>query len=215
MYECKNEQWSQFHDHSLIILDDEVKESGRDPSSTTSATTSCNSSSTTNTKSVNASTKYLEHHTVKKISAIERPETLSQLYIASGLRNKFHFSVPTVAIPVLFDVIKNTNNECLEILFIPRSCASYKSDDLYVRNGISIDFRQSGIDLGKVHEVILRESVKGNSKRSMNSISIGLQTMYSHEQHLARYSILSHSKPHIPTVKQHQLCVRKTLLASY
>lgn len=47
------------------------------------------------------------------------------------------------------------------------------------------------------------------------SLSIGLQTMYSHQQHLARYCMLPHSKPHVTTVRDHPTVVRDTVLSVY
>ena len=98
------------HDHSLIILDDKApKETGIHPSTKSNSATSSTSSLTSSTKSDHATTTYLDNYIVTKIIAIEWPKAFSQLYAASGLRDKFHFSIPTVAIPILFKVIKNTN----------------------------------------------------------------------------------------------------------
>jgi hypothetical protein len=52
-------------------------------------------------------------------------------------------------------------------------------------------------------------------KRSANSISIGLQTQYSHQQHLARYCMLPHSKPHVPKVKKYNNELTNVILDAY
>ena len=146
---------------------------------------------------------------------VERPKESSQLYMALNLNEKYHFAVPTAAIPALYNSIQSSNNNNVEIEFIPRTCLCYNSKGIFVRNELNIKLADDSIDMSEVHETILRDGNKCNSKRSMNFISIGLQTMYSHQQHIARYCMLPHSKPHVPTVKKHELCIRKTIIAGY
>jgi hypothetical protein len=54
-----------------------------------------------------------------------------------------------------------------------------------------------------------------SSNHSKFSLSIGLQTMYSHHQHLARYSMLPHSQPHVPTVKSHPKLIKDNIMLVY
>lgn len=213
--ECKNQEYSKSNVQSLIIFEDSLEEN-----SSVSSVISIDSSLKSRDESVNTSNEaalcqYFNKHKVIRMFVVERPETASQFYLASGLREKYHFSAPTASIPVLHNIITESNNKTLELVFIPRTCKCYDSNSILVLNDINIDTSSNGMDIAKIHEVLVKDGIKSNTKRSMNSISIGLQTMYSHQQHIARYSMLPHSRPHVPTVKKHHVCLREALLVGY
>jgi hypothetical protein len=164
--------------------------------------------------------KFFQDRMVTRLVVIERPHTSCQLYVAEDLpRQHYHFSCPTVTIPFLYQAIRSQNNIDLELLFIPRKCKHYTSETISVYNGIDNGTMLSKIDIEDVTATTFGRKRNGKqhtySKRSSNSVSIGLQTMYSHEQHSARYCMLPHSKPHIPTVKRHPLHLRRLLLSGY
>jgi len=147
---------------------------------------------------------------------IERPMGDPQIYIASGLRDKFHFSIPTAAVPILHKFIKEHNNDHVKILFIPRTCQYFESDCYMVLNKVTLNKSVlMSMDIQDIIETTIKESPNISSKRSDHSISIGQQTIYSHQQHIARYCMLPHSKPHIPTVKHRPKCIRLAMLAGY
>ena len=142
---------------------------------------------------------------IHRLLAVERPSDKAQIYIASGLRLKYHFSCPTSFLPSLCHLVQQKNNSDLDLIFIPCSTSIIRPTiGLSVINGISVADIQNAECSRELHDIVLEVGRKGcNSssvttmKRSQYSTSIGLQTMYSHQQHLARYSMLPHSKPHV------------------
>jgi hypothetical protein len=54
-----------------------------------------------------------------------------------------------------------------------------------------------------------------NNKRNETSLIMGLQTMYLHQQHTSRYSMLAHSRPHMTTIKEHPISLQQKILKAY
>jgi hypothetical protein len=88
----------------------------------------------------------------------------------------------------------------------------------------NIEFKDSSIyeECHDIHDAIIgkqsslvTKALGTASKRSKYSISIGLQTMHSHTQHLARYCMLSHSKPHVPNVKMVPGLITDRIISMY
>jgi hypothetical protein len=93
---------------------------------------------------------------------------------------------------------------------------------LSVINGISVSDIQNDQYSHELHDIVLEVGRKGSNsssvttmKRSQYSTSIGLQTMYSHQQHLARYSMLPHSKPHVLSGKDLPDKLTNSILSIY
>jgi len=166
---------------------------------------------------------YLNDNKVTTILAIERPQGRGQLYIAEGLSTKYHFSCPTMFLPSLVKTIQQSNNnEDLQLIFIPRSTKLFKGKGITVYNDSSVPgiFHNGGAT-SIVEEVLKSGGKKGgerlgsSGKRSNHSFSIGLQTMYAHQQHSARYSMLPQSMPHVPNVKKHPKTLIESILTVY
>lgn len=196
-----------FHDQSLVILEVDAN---------------FNSSDDGNSDSSSPCLHFFDKNRVSRMIAVERPKSYGQMYIADGLRMKYHFSCPTVFIPSLLSSIQSINNRDVLLLFIPRSNNYFKCENVFVINNISIPSDFCGEDAKAIYGAVLECGTKyatGNvataGKRSNFSCSIGLQTMYSHEQHRARYSMLPHSKPHIPTVREYPSVLVNSILNSY
>jgi hypothetical protein len=154
--------------------------------------------------------------------AIEQPKLNAQLYICPGLRTKYHFSCPTALLPSLFNAIQGNNNGDLRLLFIPWSMALFNCNDLIVINDIAIPDSMINDDANKLYVAVLETSTKTNAgspgsqrKRSDFSCSIGLQTMYVHEQDRACYCMLPHSKPHVPSVCKYPSILIDSMLTTY
>jgi hypothetical protein len=168
---------------------------------------------------------FFEHNKVIRLLAVERPSLKAQVYVASGLRSKFHFSCPTSFLPFLCDIIRQKNNNQMGLVFVPRSTSVSSSQyGLNVINGISTSEMETNECGDDKHRVVMDVITAGGStssssvtsmKRSNYSMSIGLQTMYSHQQHLARYSMLPHSKPHVLSVKSYPTILTNTILSVY
>jgi hypothetical protein len=78
------------------------------------------------------------------------------------------------------------------------------------------------VDNQSLTSIIERSGMNSNTsnksiaeKRSGKSVTIALQTMYSHQQHKARYCMLSHSVPFVPTVKNHPKEIRGSIVSAY
>jgi hypothetical protein len=134
----------------------------------------------------------------------------------------YHFACPTSEVALLHNMIKQDNNQYLKlVLFIPRTRKVYVSNSLQVFNDVSDACMTSSSILKNIetanyrHQVIGIQKNTNDTNRNGKSLSIGLQTMYSHQQHTSRYSMLPHSRPHMTTVKDHPLPLRKSLLNAY
>jgi hypothetical protein len=72
---------------------------------------------------------------------------------------------------------------------------------------------------GTMYSTTMNSAPRNNqqcyNKRNGTAVSIGLQTMYSHQQHTSRYSMLPHSRPHMTMVKEHPLCLKINVLNAY
>jgi hypothetical protein len=159
---------------------------------------------------------YFDKCNVTRMLVIERPMGNPQLYVASGLRDKFHFSIPTVAVPMLHQFIRNQNNKHVKIMVIPRTCRYFESDCCLVLNEVAMKKSVCRrIDIRHTYETTVKASQNSATKCSKHSMSIGQQTIYSHQQHTARYCMLPRSKPHIPTVKHRPKCIRLAMLTGY
>jgi hypothetical protein len=147
---------------------------------------------------------------------IERPKDECQIFVAKGSGERYHFSCPSHMISLLYVTIKERNNPDLLITFIPRSCMVFELEHIFVINAVPKNLiEMDDEDLIPVHESICCRASPGSDKRSMKSIMIGLQTMYSHQQHLSRYCMLPHSQPHVLNIKQHSAYVRKAIMDSF
>jgi len=204
---CSNDN-CPFHLHSLIVLENAVC----DNVSMSSMNSECSGNSSSSKSSL---CNYFKYHRVTRMIVIERPKDHVQLYVAEGMAKNQHFSCQTSFVPFLYCLMKEKNSDDLEIMFIPRFCQKYQSKSLHVFNDIS----QNQLSSLQLDENTLGNLTKvGNghgNKRNESAISIGLQTMYSHQQHTSRYTMLPHSRPHMTTVKNHSLAVRKNLLDAY
>jgi len=175
------------------------------------------------TESNSTSQHFFDINKVLHILAIERPHDRGQLYIADGLSSRYHFSCPTHFLPSLIKAIQQSNNKELNLLFIPRSTYIFRSDRISVINNVPIpDIFQDDESAKSIYHEVLQagEKVGGDSlaasgKRCNHSFSMGLQTMYAHQQHSARYSMLSHSMPHVPDVKNVPQILMQSILSVY
>jgi hypothetical protein len=168
---------------------------------------------------------YFKECVVTQMSIIERPRNDYQVYKAKHLSKCFHFSCPTGAIPSLFVAIRDYNNKKVKIMFIPRSCKFFTSDQLCVSNknidNASILSKESQFNnmslIINENGIVAGSSSKNKSKfkRTKKSISIGLQTMYSHQQHKSRYCMLPHSTPFVPTVKKYDINLLLSITDAY
>jgi hypothetical protein len=163
---------------------------------------------------------------VHHLLAVERPSDKAQIYVASGLRLKYHFSCPTSFLPSLFHLVQQKNNSNLDLIFIPcTTSVSEPTMGLSVINGISVSDSMQNDEYCHefLHDIVLEVGRKGSNsssvsttKRSYYSTSIGLQTMYSHQQHLARYLMLPHhSKPHVLSGKDLPKELIKSIVSVY
>lgn len=169
--------------------------------------------------------EYFHKCLVQQMSVIERPKEEYQVYMAKHLSKYFHFSCPTNKIVQLFFAMKGYNNKSLKLLFIPRSCVLYKSPELCVSNQSMNEFNllQEEREFDKMLRIIDERGItsksstssKSSTKRTAKAISIGMQTMYSHQQHKSRYCMLPHSAPFVPTVKKHNIQLMRNILAAY
>jgi hypothetical protein len=144
------------------------------------------------------------------VLAIERPHKSGQMYIATGLKAKYHFSCPTVCIPSLLSAIQKSNNKDVALLFIPRSTQKFVDSKVTVINDVPTNSIFQNDGAATFYDAVLEAGDKLSSgslatsgQRCNYSFSIGLQTMYAHQQHHARYSMLAHSRLHIPTVRKY------------
>lgn len=209
--ECGDKDEYPYHAQCLVIL------IPKKPMTTTTGSISSSSSSSTVGRNKMTVSQYFNNGYIDKILVVERPQEHCQLYVVEKLAQHYHFSFPTVNIVPLYKMMKKEHNSDLQILFIPRTCNHYESENLLVVNGISptlLSLQDSDFqDLSQ--SISSMNSGVGANTRSSNSTSIGLQTMYSHQQHQFRYCMLPHSKPHVPTVKQHSAVLRKSILDGY
>lgn len=90
----------RYHNQSLVILESSPKNEKK------METESC--------------THFFDNNKVSKLITIERLHKSAQIYLAIGLRTKYHFSCPTFFLASLYNVMKLSNNGYLTILFIPR-----------------------------------------------------------------------------------------------
>jgi hypothetical protein len=160
---------------------------------------------------------------IHRLLAVERPSDKAQVYIASGLRLKYHFSCPTSFLPSLFQLVQRNSDGNLDLMFIPSSTSISKPNiGLSVINGIPVSDMINAECVKELPDIVCEVGSKGaNSpsvttmKRSQYSSSIGLQTMYSHQQHLARYSMLPHSKPHVVSGRVFPDLFTKSIISIY
>jgi hypothetical protein len=211
---CSHDDLSYVH-HSVVILEHSNRSNSPELHSERLDDASGDSASS-NTSSHQ---KYFFNNTIQRLIAIERPSTRGQVYVASGLRTRYHFSCPTMLLPELYDSIRCINNPAIELIFIPRTTCKYELEGcLKVVNDIDLDKHDVPENCNEIHDAIITMPKSGRcakTKRSMYSLSVGLQTMYSHQQHLARYCMLPHSKPHMTTVKKHPKIVMETIVSVY
>jgi hypothetical protein len=160
---------------------------------------------------------------IQKVTAIERPKDLIQCYVLNGLRTRPHFSCPTILLPSLIKEVERIQGVPVdEILFVPSSCERCVSESLIVLNNCkwcdstSIPIKDLLEDV-KEHsnDKSSSSSPLSSKKRSRQSISIGLQTIYSYQQYEARYSMLPHSKPHVVKVKSYPPRLCENILSIY
>ena len=204
----------EYHEQCLVILEHQSKVASASSSHSSVDSSSCNS-----TESRLSLKDYFDHCFVTRMVVIERPRDNCQVYVAKNLGKFFHFSCQTIKITQLYHAIKGNNNFQLEILFVPRSCEVYMTENIYVCNQNSCDasILQNGSDFDSLMKIIDETGTLSNaaSKRSEKSISIGLQTMYSHQQHTSRYCMLPHSYPFVPTVKKRPTELSRHILDAY
>jgi hypothetical protein len=111
----------------------------------------------------------------------------------------------------------------VKLLFVPRTVGSFILPNcLHVLNNIDESEHIIDSQCQDIFDAVTgtgthssSSALGSSSKCSRFSLSIGLQTMYSHQQHLARYCMLPHSRPHIPTVKKHPNFITDTVMLVY
>lgn len=154
---------------------------------------------------------------------IERPHSNVQMYVAKDMGKKYHFVIPTIEVPCLYKIIQQDNDN-LKILFIPNNCERYESDSLQVYNKVLHKnliplSRANGMEgvfySANMNKVNCNNQTCSTKRNGTSSVSIGLQTMYSHQQHTSRYCMLPQSMPHLTTVKNHPLWLRHNILIAY
>lgn len=102
----------------------------------------------------------------------------------------------------------------------------YQSKELCVSNQNvqgSIMMLDRKTEFEQILNIINDKGVSDNSfsnnaftpRRSDASISIGMQTIYAHQQHKSRYCMLPHSAPFVPTVKTHDGQLLERILAAH
>jgi hypothetical protein len=186
---CNNKK-VQYHDQSIIILESEAATINRMDAEVTSPMLCPN---------------FFDKNKVSRILAIKRPNESVQIHVADGLHRKYHFSCLTRYVPSLFEEIRARNNNNLQILFIPHVLKYFKNEVITIFNDLSIGNTFSAEESKTLNGAVLDSGggtqSTSSGKRSNFSTSVGLQTMYSHEQHRARCSMLPHSKPHALTVR--------------
>ena len=162
----------------------------------------------TNGASSESCSHFFQDNKVSTILAVERPHKDAQLYIAESLGTKYHFSCPTGLLSSIVGAIQEDNNKDVKLLFIPRTTELFTNEDITVFNKITIPPIFSNDNAKLIYDSVLEngEKVVGGSlassgKRSKFSYSVGLQIMYAHKQHCARYCMFPHSKPHVADVK--------------
>jgi len=165
---------------------------------------------------------FFQENKVSRIIAVERPKDGAQLYVADGLSTKYHFSCPTKMLPSLVGAIHQNNNKDVILLFVPRSTTFFNKECMTVLNNVSIPSIFQNEDAKLIYDSVIKtgEKVASNSlaisgKRSNYSFSVGLQTMYAHKQHCARYCMLPHSKPHVPDVKKYPRILSESIFTVY
>jgi hypothetical protein len=158
---CSDDKCCPYHSQCLVIF--------QSSSSVISIhSDSSNSSSKRSGKSRLSVCEYFNEYTVEKIIIVERPLDKCQIYVAAGLGHKYHFSCPTTQVPTLINIIKHKHNSDINLLFIPRSCELYHSNELIVFNHIitenPITSKKDG-NFDIMYEAICNES-SGASHRS-------------------------------------------------
>ena len=199
---CNHDRLTYQH-HSIVILEDL-------PKNATKSGSTCIEN-------------YFSTMKVQRLIAVERPSQRAQIYVAYGLRNKYHFTCPTMFLPELLESIQRVHNPQVELLFVPRMVHSFHLQDcLHVLNDIDFVEQSFNNHCKEIFDAVTGTGSHSSStalgtstKRSQFSLSIGLQTMYSHQQHLARFCMLPHSKPHVPTVKNHPKFLKDTMILVY
>jgi hypothetical protein len=100
--------------------------------------------------------------------------------------------------------------------------AFFNNECITVLNNVSIPPIFQHDDAKLIYDSVIKngEKVAGNSlaisgKCSNYSFSVGLQTMYAHKQHCARYCMLPHSKPHVPDVKNFPRILSESIFTVY
>lgn len=166
---------------------------------------------------------FIDNQVVPMIAVKRTSHSAGQVYIASGLSTKFHFSSPTASIPSLFEAIQCTNNPNVELIFVPRTATvCHVKGIMKVFN--NVDFKDPSFlhQLHVIHDAItgnqsalVEKALGTSSKRSKHSISIRLQTMHSHTQHLARYCMLNHSKPHVTNIRTYPKVINDNIIKLY
>lgn len=216
LIECCHIDSCPYHEQSLVIFE----HTSQEVVSSDSSKLSQNSATTTNSSKLSL-TNYFDYCNVIRMVVIERPRDKFQLYVSEDLGEQFHFSCPTASVPRLYHSIKAKNFKDLKLLFIPRTCEEYVSEKLFVcnhwnnqpKNITNHEYLSKVIESSAVNTT---SSKKSNAmKRSNKSVSIALQTMYSHQQHKARYCMLPHSVPFVPTIKNHCVEVRGSIISAY
>jgi hypothetical protein len=160
---------------------------------------------------------------VSRIIAVERPQSKNaQLYIAHGLSTKFHFSCLMALLPSLMEAIEHYNNKDMKLLFVPCHTDLLNDNSMTVINNVPVPLMFRNNKAQEIYDSVIEsgEKIGNNSlaasrKRSNHSFSIGLQTMYAHQQHCARYCMLPYSRPHVTDVKKYPKSLGESILHAY
>jgi len=144
--------------------------------------------------------------------------------VLKGIRKRPHFSRPTVLLPSLIKEVEQIQGVPEdEISLVPSCCERWVSESLIVLNNC----KWCDVNSIPIHDLVLEDvkehsndkssssSPSSSKKRSCQSISIGLQTIYSYQQYEARYSMLPHSKPHVVKVKSYPPRLCENILSIY
>jgi hypothetical protein len=149
---CESTEMSYMH-QSLVILEHIVNDSDESQDASTSS------------KERLSPENFFSNNKVVRLIAVERTLTTGQVYVASGLNMKFHFSSPTVLLTSLYEAIQCTNNPKVELTFVPRTVTLCNIEgSIKVMN--NIEFEDSSIheECRDIHDALVGKQSRNESK---------------------------------------------------
>jgi hypothetical protein len=120
------------------------------------------------------------------------------------------------------EAIEHYNNKDVKLLFVPCHTDLVNDNSMTVINNVPVPLMFRDNKAQEIYDSVIEsgEKIGNNSlaasgKRSNHSFSIGLQTMYAHQQHCARYCMLPHSRPHVTNAKKYPKSLGDSILHAY